>query len=167
MEPGSLKSQFDLLLARVLDACRTQYGNRLVSVAVFGSVGRGTPRPDSDIDLMIVAHGLPRGRTTRMAEFQRVETEVQPWLARARSAGLNPELSPVIRTPEEVSRGSLLMLDLTEDARLLYDDQGFLGTALDRFKNRLRELGARRIWSGNAWYWDLKPDYQPGDIFEL
>jgi hypothetical protein len=24
-----------------------------------------------------------------------------------------------------------------------------------------------RIWRGNAWLWDLKPDYQPGDVFEL
>ena len=24
---------------------------------------------------------------------------------------------------------------------------------------------ARRL--GNAWYWDLKPDYKPGDVFDL
>jgi hypothetical protein len=31
----------------------------------------------------------------------------------------------------------------------------------------LAHLGARRVWLGNAWYWDLKPDYRPGDVFEL
>jgi hypothetical protein len=31
----------------------------------------------------------------------------------------------------------------------------------------LEQLGARRIWRGNAWFWDLKPDYRPGEVFEL
>ncbi|MFB3904718.1 MAG: hypothetical protein ACE15E_14805 [Acidobacteriota bacterium] len=34
-------------------------------------------------------------------------------------------------------------------------------------KDRLARLGARRVWQGNAWHWDLKPDYKPGDVFEL
>jgi predicted nucleotidyltransferase len=39
--------------AEILERLRAElvvhYGPRLVSVAVFGSVGRGTPRQDSDI----------------------------------------------------------------------------------------------------------------------
>jgi hypothetical protein len=26
---------------------------------------------------------------------------------------------------------------------------------------------AKRVWKGSAWYWDLKPDYRPGDVIEL
>jgi hypothetical protein len=29
------------------------------------------------------------------------------------------------------------------------------------------QLDARRIWLGNAWHWDLKPDFKPGDVIEL
>jgi predicted nucleotidyltransferase len=164
---ASLLAQFDSLLARLSDACLECYGDSLMSLAVFGSVGRGTPRPDSDIDLLVIADGLPRGRMARMGEFQNVEAAMKPWLAEARAAGLAAELSPVIRMPEEVLRGSPLLLDMTEDARVLYDRQGFLQSALEQLRARLQRMGARRIWRGNAWFWDLKPDYRPGDVFEI
>jgi predicted nucleotidyltransferase len=50
------------------------YGERLVSLTVFGSVGRGTPRPDSDIDLLLVVKDLPVGRIARVKEFAAIET---------------------------------------------------------------------------------------------
>jgi hypothetical protein len=56
---------------------------------------------------------------------------------------------------------------MVEDARILYDAEGFLAAHLDRFRARLRELGARRVWRGNAWYWDLKPDLRPGKVSTL
>ena len=31
----------------------------------------------------------------------------------------------------------------------------------------LTALGARRIREGTTWYWDLKPDFQPGDVVEI
>ena len=162
-----MKEQFESSLVQVLEVCQQCYAARLVSLAVFGSVGRGTPRPDSDIDLLIVADSLPDGRLKRVAEFRSVEVALAPQLAQARAAGFTPELSPVIKTPSEVLQGSPLFLDMVEDARLLYDRAGFLRSALDQFKARLDRLGARRIWRGNAWIWDLKPDYQPGQVFEL
>lgn len=55
---------YDDLVDAARDACRRHYGSRLVSVAVFGSVGRGTPGPDSDIDLLVVVEQLPQGRLT-------------------------------------------------------------------------------------------------------
>jgi hypothetical protein len=76
-------------------------------------------------------------------------------------------LSPVFKTPAELTQGSLLLLDMTEDAVILYDPQAFLKQTLARFAARLRSLGARRIWRGNAWFWDLKPSFQPGDVIEL
>jgi hypothetical protein len=56
---------------------------------------------------------------------------------------------------------------MVEDARIVHDPDGFLAGYLERFRARLAELGARRIWRGNAWYWDLKPDFKPGEIIEL
>ncbi len=161
-----MHGQYDLLLSKLLAACRQHYGARLVSVAVLGSVGRGTPHPDSDLDLLVVAEGVPDGRLARVRDFQVVEATLVPDLAEAHAAGLAPELSPVFKTPAEVELGSLLFLDMIEDARLLYDRENFLRDALAAFQARLRRLGARRIWRGNAWIWDLKPDYKIGEVFE-
>lgn len=163
----TIQARFEFLLAQLLTAGQERYGARLVSLAVFGSVGRGTPRIDSDVDLLIVADGLPQGRLLRMAEFRDVETALAFALAQARASGLTADLSPVIKTPDEVLQGSLLFLDMVEDARLLYDRANFMREALSGFKARLDRLGARRIWRGNAWIWDLKPDYKPGEVFEL
>jgi hypothetical protein len=55
---------------------------------------------------------------------------------------------------------------MVDDARVLYDRDGVFAAARAGWRERLARLGARRIWRGNAWLWDLKPD-QPGDVFEL
>jgi hypothetical protein len=150
-----------------LEHVRRHYGPRLVSLAVFGSIGRGTPRPDSDVDLLIVAKGLPDGRMARVNEFAPVEKALARTLADGRRLGFFNECSPMFKTPDEVLAGSPLLLDMVEDARVLVDRDAFFQTAMERLKERLARQGARRICRGNAWLWDLKPDYQAGDVFEL
>ena len=121
-----MQSIYDDLVDAARDACQRHYGPRLVSVAVFGSVGRGTPGPDSDIDLLVVVEQLPRGRLARSDDFTVVERMVEPHLTRAQSLGLHPTLSAIFKTPEEVGAGSPLFLDMLDDARILYDRDGFL-----------------------------------------
>lgn len=164
----TLREAFRELLDTVVRAARRVYGDRLVAVAVFGSVGRGTPRHDSDCDLLVVARDLPRGRLARVEEFEAVERACARVLARlAAGAGLRTHLSPVFKTPDEVLRGSPLFLDMVEDAVILYDPEGFLQNYLERLRARLRELGARRVPYKGTWYWVLKGDYRPGEVFEL
>jgi hypothetical protein len=56
---------------------------------------------------------------------------------------------------------------MTDDARILYDRGDFLRRELQKFSQKLKKLGAQRVWQGNAWYWDLKSDYKRGEIIEL
>ena len=163
----TLLDRYARLLDQVRDALIRHYGSRLVAVAVYGSVGRGTPREASDVDLLIVARDLPPGRTSRVEEFLPVEAGLEAALRAVTPGGAPIMLSPVFKTPEEAEHGSPLFLDMVEDARLLYDPEGFLARRLGRLRARLAELGARRIWRGNAWYWDLKPDLKPGEIITL
>ena len=162
-----MRAEYDALLGDLVRACRAHYGARLAAVAVYGSVGRGTPRFDSDVDLLIVADGLPDGRFPRVEDFNAVEESLSPRLRAVRAAGLRPELSPIFKTRAELHRGTPLLLDMTEDARILFDPERCLAETLERLRGRLRKLGAKRIWRGNAWYWDLKPDYKWGDTIEL
>lgn len=151
----------------LVEACLRCYGERLISIVLFGSVGRGTSNPQSDIDLLIVAEQLPKGRMQRVQEFGCIEHDLQPLLSELSSIECHVELSPVFKTPEELIQGTPLMLDMVEDARILYDPTGFFGKTLARMANRLKELKAKRVWRGNAWWWDLKPDYQSGEVFEI
>ena len=60
-----MQATYDALLADLTGACRQHYRDRLLSVAVYGSVARGMPRPDSDVDLLVVAQGLAERHASR------------------------------------------------------------------------------------------------------
>jgi len=162
-----LKEKFETLLSETLQAVQLYYGQRLVTLAVFGSVARGSQRPDSDVDLLLVCDPLPVGRMRRIAEFNKVEERLGPILEALKKDDISTSVSAILKTPAEVQRGGLFYLDFVEDARLLYDRGDFFRGFLDQLRNRLRRLGARRVWRGNAWYWDLKPDFKVGDVFEI
>lgn len=167
MAKTSLKEIFKELQDKLLAETRSFYGARLVSFVIYGSVARETYRFDSDLDVLIIAERLPRGRMKRVAEFLTVESRLEPFLATLKKEGINTYISPVLKTPEEARIGSPLFLDMVEDARILFDRNGFFSKILDRLRTRLRELGAKRIWRGNIWHWVLKPDYKPGEVIEL
>lgn len=147
-------------LGPVTAACREAFADNLMGLAVFGSVGRGTATPASDVDLLVILRERTGGRTACLAQFAAVEQH----LARV-EAGL--DVSPVFRTVDELRAGFPLLLDMVDDAQILHDPEGRLTEALDRLRARLRALGARRIAYKGSWYWDLKPDYRPGEVFSL
>lgn len=142
-------------LRAVVTSARATYGDDLVALAVFGSYGRGTATASSDLDLLVVLRRRPGGRWACLESFRPVE------------AATDFDLSPVFRTPEDLAAGFPLMLELVEDAKILYDPSKVLTDALQHLRLRLQELGARRIPYKGAWYWDLKPDFRPGEVVQL
>ncbi len=154
--------QYQKLLKELRKAVQEVYGERLVSL-----VGRGTPRPNSDVDLLLIATDLPRGRVRRVREFELVEEKLEPVLERMRQDGIETFLSPVIKEPGDVLQGSLIFLDMLDDALILCDKDDFFRRFLADLKGRLEKLGAKKFRSGGAWYWVLKDDYKPGEEFEI
>jgi predicted nucleotidyltransferase len=162
-----LKEKIEELQQKILKEVKSFYKDALVSFVVFGSAARGTYRFDSDLDILIIARNLPKGRMKRVAQFMTVEEKIEPLLRSLQKDGINTFISPVLKTPREAEMGSPLFLDMVEDALILHDQDGFFSKILERLRQKLKELGAKRIWQGNAWYWILKPDYKPGDVIEL
>ncbi len=162
------REEFYNLIEQLRGLTIDYYGERLISLAIFGSVARNTFRPDSDIDILIIAEGLPKGRLKRVSEFEKnIELPLEETLKRLFRQGIYPELSPLFKTPEEVLHGSPLFLDMTEDLKILYDRDNFFKNYLQGLKERLKRLGARKVYFKGGYYWELKPDYRYGDIIEL
>lgn len=158
---------FDSIVAALPEPCRRVCGERLRSLAVLGSVARGTQRPDSDIDVLLVIDDLPSGRRARMEEFERIDALLEPLLAQARLQGVHTIVSPVLKTPAELEAGSLLYLDMVDQARILVDEGGLLRKFLDALGARLAAAGAKRVPKGGGYYWVLAPNFRWGDRIEL
>lgn len=82
-------------LDRYVTALEARFGADLVSVVLFGSRARGTAGRDSDLDLLVVARGLPGSRLARQSLLFR--------LARTVSEEFADALMPVPLTPEEAA----------------------------------------------------------------
>jgi predicted nucleotidyltransferase len=155
------------LAERYARLLREALGERLVSVVLFGSVGRGEATPNSDIDLLIVADDLPRGQFARKRLLEKADRAFDAALVEAEEQGIDTRLARIVRTPAEAGKTIPLYLDMTEDAVLLYDRGGFFTAVLEGVRASLRRLGSRRVRQGNLWYWDLKPDFKPGDEIRI
>ncbi len=154
-------------LGAICEICRQVYQEDLLGLAVFGSYGRGVARPDSDIDLLLIVDHQPAGRTAAMRSFGPVEAAFAKWWQEKAQDQAAPSLSPVFRSRAELEDGFALLLDMVDDAVVLDDPLHLIEDRLRRLKERLEELGAKRIPYKGAWYWDLKPNFQPGDVVEL
>lgn len=163
-----IPDRFSPLLQDLGQACRMCYGERLVALAVFGSWARGAATPASDLDVLIVAEALPRGRFKRLDEFAAVERATEVSRARVWPGAAHPlQLSPVFKTLAELRAGSPLYLDMTLWRIVLHDRDGLLEGHLAALADRMAELGSRRTESKGGAYWDYKPTIAPGEVVEL
>lgn len=133
-----------------------EWGQDFISLVLFGSRARGAATPTSDIDLLVVKKGLPRSRLDRPPIVFR--------LVRTLSEGFAHRISTILLTPEEAMVTKPYYLDMVEEAVILFDREGFFKGVLERLRDRMQELGSRRVRdsAGNP-YWILKPGSKPGE----
>lgn len=141
------------------------YQDRLISLALFGSVARRKFNESSDIDILIICENFPSSRFLRLSEFSNIEKKLESFLKNLELEKMS--LSPIFKTKEEALKGSPLFFDMIYDSLILYDKNDFFLNILKNLKNNLEKLGAKRIWNGNNWHWVLKSDYKFGEIFKI
>ena len=164
--PPPLSRAFQALADRVVAEYRAALGDDLVAIALFGSVARGQARPDSDLDLYVVTRlpilGDPRLRAT----WEHIDAS--PEYQALVTAGYRPTPSPVLHTADELRCHSWILLDITDHGIVLHDPAGVLERELNAVRRRMAELGSRRVeLPDGSWYWDLKPDWRPGEVVDL
>jgi hypothetical protein len=54
------------------------------------------------------------------------------------------------------------------DHGIIIYDNGILKRRFESLRKRLSELGSKKVvLEDGSWYWDLKPDWKPGEVIEL
>nr|MDO8082797.1 nucleotidyltransferase domain-containing protein [Candidatus Freyarchaeota archaeon] len=145
------------------------FGDRLRSVCLFGSVARGEATPESDIDVLVIAEGLPWDVGLRVKETTWIYTKLKETESyrSLRALGRNCLISDILLTPEEAEKHPPILLDMIDDGIILYDKDDFLKNIFNKLSERLKELGARKVKTEKGHYWILKPDIKPSEVVEI
>lgn len=130
-------------------------GDQIVSIALYGSLARGEAGPGSDIDLFVVLNNAPSGMLKRRRILDPVRESLTPEISRLWRDDFYIDFVEVIRTRSEAEKFHPLYLDMSQEAVLLHDRDGFLEKVLVEVGEELERRGAERRFMGNFWFWDL------------
>jgi hypothetical protein len=139
------------------------------SIVVFGSVARGEENQRSDVDIIVVSDVFPESYSARLDMLTPIFQEVKSRESylQLRKSGYRLSFSAVPYRPDDLTETPPLLLDVSEDGIILYDD-GLMRQKLTELKERLRALGSRRVRTRRGkWYWVLKPDLKPGEVIKI
>jgi len=136
-------------LMRVSDALRTaRLLFQIVGAVVFGSSATGRATASSDLDLLVVARGIPPKRHRRTREVVQIK-RVLPDIP----------VDVLLMTPEEAQSNfanhNPLFLDLAEDGILVLDEDGSLARAIQETRQDIRRGGIERTEHG--WRFPVEP----------
>lgn len=158
---------FKPLLEKLFSLLKENFGDSLLSFAVFGSMVREKVKPLSDIDILIIY---------KRKDFDPIEKFISILMKLRhdkryidlQKKGFLGEPSPVFLSKEELKRHPWILLDLIDESIIFYDNEDILKNTLKIVKERLTTLRAKRYrLSQGRWFWDLKPDWKPGEVVEL
>ncbi|MEW5760428.1 MAG: nucleotidyltransferase domain-containing protein [Candidatus Thermoplasmatota archaeon] len=141
---------------------------KLRSVMVIGSVARGKRKKTGDIDLVIVFDSKPYNLFKRIDFLSDIFLKVKESkkYAKLMEKGYSVSLMPIPYKGDELYPTPPLLLDAIYDGIIIMDD-GTLERKFISLKKRLKELGSKRVKGKRHWYWILKPDIKPGEVFEI
>ncbi len=156
-------SDYKQILNKFKQKLLARFKDDLISLVLFGSVARGTARKESDIDMLIILKDAPASYYDRLKPVIDIELELRNDIE-----GMPPVFSSIILSLDEAKQNRNIFLDMIDDSIILYDTNNFFKNRLSELKNRLVQLGSKKVTlDDDTWYWNLKPDIEAGEIIEL
>jgi len=151
------ESEKRIEIARKLcEILKKEVKENLLSFVVFGSTARGKAKTHSDIDVLIIC----KDKRETWKHYLKAKLEIQK--------SHPPMFSSIITTETNLRENPYILLDLIDDNILFYDPKNVFRKLIEDLRKKLKELGAKRIWiDEDTWYWDLKPDWKPGEVVEI
>ena len=140
---------------------RNRHDNILVcSTSRAGKPGARCGDPFRRSRRTLVSRGWPRSRLARHGIALALAREISEEFADA--------LMAVLPTPEEAVNVKPYYLGMLSGHETLWAVDDFFEGVLTRLRQRLAQLGSRRYVDADGYeYWDLKPDWKPGDVVSL
>ena len=137
---GDGNGRIERLIRQGLRAASFSFDLR--GAVLFGSQAAGDASDESDIDLLVIACGIPLQRQRRSKEILAIK-RLFPGLP----------LDILLMTPEEAQNNfrnhNPLFFDIAEDGVILFDPEGALQAAMQETRRYIRERGIERL--GDGW----------------
>jgi DNA-binding HxlR family transcriptional regulator len=157
-EIDRLPYAFAPILKRYRDIIIDHFGKRLAGILLFGSVARGNWGKNSDIDLLIVVDSWEKPSWERSREMQKLRAKLRgsEEYRTLISRGYIPAIQHYLLDTNEAKRTNRIYIDACIESVILYEREKFLSEVLQRVRDRLEQLGARRIYRpGKGHHWVL------------
>jgi uncharacterized protein len=133
-----------------------EYGDNLVSLAVYGSYSRGDARPGSDIDLFIILKNKSGNFKEQNRFYDNVEHPLEADMNRLYELyGIAMDISPLIVSKERSAFFHPLYLDMSENAEIIHDTDGWMRNLLDKTADYGARFHFKRSEFGNTHVWDM------------
>jgi len=125
---------------KITKEIKNHFGTELVSIVLFGSQARGTADEHSDIDLLVIAEGVPSDWRQQRDIVNKII--MSPEL-------INLPVSIILKSPDVV-KASLdtvqpLLFGILKGYKVLYDPTQFFEIQAQIYRERMREWDVKEI----------------------
>ncbi|GBC85930.1 hypothetical protein HRbin11_02391 [bacterium HR11] len=118
----SFHEAFQRLLQAFIAQCEQIWRDRLVAVVLYGPYAHRLVHTQRDVDLLVVAEGLPASPWDRYDVVMDLMERLEPALQDVyETVGFYLYVSPVLKTPSELEGLDTPYIRLVRQGRVLYD----------------------------------------------
>ncbi len=132
------------LITELTVALKKEFNQNLISIAVFGSMVKGTLTSTSDIDVIVVCENLPKD----WRACDKMVLELTEAIERKYSRPIHMNLQGKEEISMAINSISPLMLEIYDVNEIVFDKNDYFKNLLKDIKAHLKTLHAKKIQHG-------------------